>query len=138
MTEVLRAWDDIDADARAADEKAGLLKRARLSKLAMVGSLVLAAVCVFVCILLSGLLAVQKINRSSDLKRFNELVMTLEQESTGAKAKEFRAIKAKRDTETSRQTLQQQAAASKASLRNQLNASALPMTTLSSGSCAHQ
>jgi serine/threonine protein kinase len=122
MTEVLRAWDDIDADARAADEKAGLLKRARLSKLAMVGSLILAAVCVFVCILLSGLLAVQKIKRNSDLKRFNELVATLEQESTGAKVNEFRAIKAKQDTETSRQTLQQQAAASKASLRNQLNA----------------
>ena len=122
MTEVLRAWDDIDADARAADEKAGLLKRARLSKLAMVGSLVLATVCVFVCILLSGLLAVQKIKRNTDLKRFNEQVATLELESTGAKANEFRAIKAKRDTETSRQTLQQQAAASKASLRNQLNA----------------
>ena len=122
MTEVLRAWDDIDADARAADEKAGLLKRARLSKLAMVGSLVLATVCVFVCILLSGLLAIQKIKRNTDLKRFNEQVATLELESTGAKANEFKAIKAKRDTETSRQTLQQQAAASKASLRNQLNA----------------
>ena len=122
MNEVLRAWDDIDADARAADEKAGLLKRARLSKLAMVGSLVLAAVCVFVCILLSGLLAAQKIKRSSDLRRFNELIAALEQESSGAKANEFKAIKAKQDTETSRQTLQQQAEVSKASLHNQLNA----------------
>ena len=70
----------------------------------------------------AAILAVQKINRSLDLKRFNELVMALEQESTGAKANEFRAIKAKQDTETSRQTLQQQAAVSKASLREQLNA----------------
>jgi serine/threonine protein kinase len=122
MNEVLRAWDDIDADARAADEKAGLLKRAKISKLAMVGSLALAGACVFVCILLSGFLAHQKYKRSADLKEYNETIALLEQETKGAKVNASLAIKAKRDTETSRQAIQQQAATSKASLLNQLNA----------------
>ncbi len=122
MNEVLRAWDDIDADARAANEKAGLLKRARMSKLAMLGSLVLAAACLFVCVLLSGFLAHQKYKRSADLKDYNQKIALLEQETKGAKANASLAIKAKRDTETSRQAIQQQAATSKASLLKQLNA----------------
>ena len=122
MNEVLRAWDDIDADARAADEKAGLLKRARISKLTMVGSLALAGACVFVCMLLSGFLAHQKYKRSSDLKEYNEKIALLEQQTKGAQVNASLAIKAKRDTETSRQELQHQAETSKASLRNQLNA----------------
>ena len=122
MNEVLRAWDDIDADARAANEKAGLLKRARISKLAMVGSIALAAACVFVCILLSGFLAHQKYKRSSDLKEYNKKIALLEQETKGAQVNASLAIKAKQDTETSRRALQHQAATSKASLRNQLNA----------------
>ena len=122
MNEVLRAWDDIDADAKAADEKAGLLKHARISKLAMVGSLALAGACVFVCVLLSGFLAHQKYKRSSDLKEYNRKITLLEQETKGARANASLAIKAKRDTETSRQAIQQQAATSKASLLKQINA----------------
>ncbi len=122
MNEVLRAWDDIDADARAANEKAGLLKRARISNFAMVGSLIIAGACIFVCVLLYGLLAHQKYKRGSDLDDYNEKLSSLEQETKGAKANASLAIKAKQDTETSKQALQQQAATSKASLLNQLNA----------------
>lgn len=120
MNEVLRLWEDIDADARAGSEKLRLRKRIRRNKLVTVSSLMLAGGCVWLCVMLFGLLAKQKMERGSDLETFNKTITALEAKTEGAEDMAFKAIKAKQDTETSGEAFQRRTAATLSYLRNQV------------------
>lgn len=120
MNEVLRLWEDIDADARASSEKLRLRKRTRRNKLVTVSSLMMAGGLVWLCVALFGLLAKQKMERGSDLETFNKTITALENETDGAKTNAYLAIKAKQATETSSQAFERQMAATLAYLRNQV------------------
>lgn len=120
MNEVLRLWEDIDADARAASEKLRLRKRTRRNKLVTVSSLLLATACIALSVILSGLLVKHKMERGSEMEAFNKTISALEAKTEGAKDMAFKAIKAQQDTETSGEAFQRKMAATLAYLRNQV------------------
>ncbi|MCP5537392.1 MAG: hypothetical protein H7A51_14315 [Akkermansiaceae bacterium] len=122
LNEVLHAWETIDSNARAANEKAGLLKNVKLTKLRMTGSLILAAAGAAGCIILASLLAYEKSARSSDVANLNLAISGLQKERDDARTSETSAIAAKNAAEQREQDTISGNATREARLRGQLNA----------------
>ncbi|MBT8044069.1 MAG: hypothetical protein KJO79_03880, partial [Verrucomicrobiae bacterium] len=122
LNEVLHAWETIDANAKAAKEKAGLLRNVKLSRLRMTGSLILAAAGAAGCVILASLLALEKNGRRSDIEALNQTITGLEQERDDAKTSEMAAIVAKNQSEAREKNIIQGNATREAKLRQQLTA----------------
>ena len=120
MNELVRAWEIIDTDAQAAHEKAGLLKHAKMSKLLMTGSLILAAAGVIGCIVLASMLAYEKSGRSSDADTLNQKISELEKERSMIMAANSSALKAKHAAEGREKTSLEQSATREVNIRKQL------------------
>ncbi|MGB0991521.1 MAG: protein kinase domain-containing protein [Akkermansiaceae bacterium] len=99
LTEVLKAWDDIDDNAKVADEKASLTKRLSLTKLGMFAALGLAIAGAIGCIVLSGLLTMEKASRRSDVAVLNKEIITLTERRNRAIATQNAALKKKETAE---------------------------------------
>lgn len=121
MIEVLRAWDQIDSEAKSANERDRLLRSAKLSKLLMTSSLVLAGAAVLGCILLVGLLSNQKKQRKLDRQKLEATITSLEQERDAANQDRDQATRDRNEARVSEDKARQQAAGVESSLREQLH-----------------
>lgn len=122
MNEVLHAWQLIDTNAEATNEKSGLMKNVRLNKMLMMGSLMIASLAVIGCIALASMLAHQKTGRNSDVKSLNQKISELEKERDGIIAAKSVILKDKNAAEQREKTSRQQSAAREANLRKLLTA----------------
>jgi len=120
LSEVIHAWESIDADTKASNEKAGLVKNATRSKRRMKSALLLAGACAAGCLILAGLLALEKHSHSTDTTTLNKEIATLKKERDTAKTSETQALKAKNEALAREKRSKQLAATREAHLRNQL------------------
>lgn len=99
VTEVIHAWENIDNEAKAASEKAGLRKKIALSKTGMFTALALAAAGGIGCLILAGLLAAEKSGRSNDIETRETTITELKNQRDGAKVGQIRANSARAKAE---------------------------------------
>lgn len=120
MNQVLHAWHIIDSDTEAAKQKAGLLKNARLSKTLMMGSLALAGAGVVACIVLAGMLALQKSERREDAETSNRKISELEKQRNQSITEKSIALVDKRAAQQREKTSLQQLSSLETNFRKQL------------------
>ncbi|MBT8037659.1 MAG: hypothetical protein KJO21_08955 [Verrucomicrobiae bacterium] len=120
LNEVVLAWDRIDIEAKAADEKARLRKKVIQSRLKMFAALVVAGAGITGCIILSSLLTLEKIGRGTDNQTLSDTIVALEVERDDAQSSEAIALTEKKNAENREQAAAQAAAAREALLRTQL------------------
>lgn len=91
LSEVIHAWEGIDSDARTEDEKSALRKRIKLNKLGMFGALTLAAAGAVGCLVLFGMLTLEKSGRSDDIETRDTEIAELKEKRNRAREGQIKA-----------------------------------------------
>lgn len=108
VTEVVHAWETIDSEARAADEKAKLSRKITLNKAGMFAALALAAAGGIGCLVLAGMLASEKNGRADDIKAREDAISGLTAMRNDAVASQTKANAARAKAEQRETRLREQ------------------------------
>ncbi|MFK7909158.1 MAG: hypothetical protein AB8F34_01005 [Akkermansiaceae bacterium] len=108
VTEVIHAWEAIDNDADAAEEKAALRKRIFLNKAGMFTALALAVAGGIGCLTLYGLLSNEKSGRAADISSREQTISTLKSSRDNAKTAQIKANAARAKAEQREVKLREQ------------------------------